>query len=77
MYGYEFNISWIFEVYEKLFKVKHSGHCLQEYYAIIHGLLTQLKLYQLYTTDLTTQWSFQEDLIVAIFLIGLDTLISS
>ena len=45
MYGYESNVSQIVEVYEQLFKVKQLGCRLQDYYASIHGLLTQLELY--------------------------------
>ena len=53
MYGYESIISRIVEVYEQLFKVNQLGCCLQDYYAKICGLLTQLELYQPYMTDLT------------------------
>ena len=77
MYGCESNIYHTVEVYEQLFKAKQSGHRLQGYYANIHGLLTQLELYQPYTTGLTTQRRYREELVVDIFLPGLDTLISS
>ena len=49
----------------------------QGYYANIHGLLPQLKLYQSYMIDLTSQRHYREELVVAIFLGGLDTSISS
>ena len=65
MYGYESNVV---EVYEQLFKAKQSRRRLQDYYANISGLLTQLERYQSYTTDLTTQHCYREELIVIIFL---------
>ena len=77
IYRYESNISRIVEVYEQLFKVKQSRHRLQDNYANISGLLTQLKLYQPYTADLINQSCYQEELDFAIFLGGLDTSISS
>ena len=77
MYGYESNIFQIVQVYQKLFKVKKSGHHLQDCYANIYGLLTQLELYNPYIIDLTNQHRYREELVVAIFLRGLDTLISS
>ena len=64
-------------MYQKLFKVKKSGHHLQDCYANIYGLLTQLELYNPYIIDLTNQHRCREELVVAIFLGGLDTLISS
>ena len=77
MYGYESNISQIVEVYVQLFKTKQSRCRLQDYYANIHQLLTQLELYKPYTTDLTTQHRYREELVVVIFLGGLDTSVSS
>ena len=77
MYVYESNISRFVEVYEQLFKTKQLGCRPQDYYVSICGLLIQLELYQPYTTDLTTQRRYREELVVAIFLGGLDTLISS
>ena len=52
---------------------KHSRHLLQDYYANIRGLLTQLELYHPYTIDRMTQGNYQEELIVVIFLISCDT----
>ena len=57
--------------------MKQSGHHLQEYYVNTRGFQTQLELYQPYKIDLITQSRYQEELVVAIFLGGLDTLISS
>ena len=45
--------------------------------ASIHGVLSQLELYQPYMTDLTTERHCLKDLVVVIFLSGLDTSISS
>ena len=52
-------------------------NCIQDYYASIRGLLTQLELYQPYMTDLITQHHYGEELIVDISLSSLDTSISS
>ena len=57
--------------------IKISLVSLQDYYASIHGLLTQLVWYHLYTTNLMTQRHYREELAAAIFLGGLDTSISS
>ena len=74
MYVYKSNISWIIELYEQFFKEKKLGGHSQDYYASIRGLLTQLELYHLYTIDLTTQHHYREELVVVIFLAGLETL---
>ena len=74
MYDYESNISWTIEVYEQLFKAKQLRNCVQDYYASIRGLLTQLELYQPFMIDLITQHGYREELIVDIFLSSLDTL---
>ena len=70
-------ISLIYPESLKLFKAKLSRCRLQDYYVSIHGLLTQLELYQPYATNLMTQCRDREDLAVAIFLGGLNTSISS
>ena len=77
MYGYESNISRIIEVNEQLFKEKKLGRRLQDYYASIHGLLNQFEQYQPYAIGHTIQRFYREELVIFIFLGGLDTLISS
>ena len=77
MYGYESNITRIIEVNEQFFKAKKLGRRLQDYYARIHGLLNQFEQYQPYTIGRTTQRCYWEELVIFIFLGGLDTLISS
>ena len=73
MYAHESNIYWIIEVYKQFFKGSNKSVAFNTIMLEFCELLTQLKIYQPYTIDRTTQRRYREEVFLVIFLKNLDT----
>jgi len=54
MYGNEKNPSRVFEIYERLFELKHEDKSVLEFYGELKSLIDELEMYQLAVTDAAT-----------------------
>jgi len=54
MYDNEKNSSRVFEIYERLFEVKHGDKFVVEFYGKIKSLVDELEMHQPAVTDATT-----------------------
>ena len=54
IYGYEKNISRVFEVYEQIFTLKMGDSTVQDHFASLRALLDELDLYRPLTSDIAT-----------------------
>ena len=65
------NPSRVFEIYERLFELKHGDRSVPEFYGELKGLIDELEMHQPSVTDAVTLWRYRQDLAVSKFLSGL------
>ena len=72
MYDNEKNPSRVFEIYERLFELKHEDRSVPEFYGKLKGSIDELKIHQPAVTDAATLRGYRQDLAVSKFLSGLN-----
>ncbi|XP_078447656.1 uncharacterized protein LOC144716399 [Wolffia australiana] len=77
MYGYRSNIGRTVEIVEGMFRALQGTRTLQDFYATLRSLLNQHKIYQPYTADLTVQRRYREEIVVGLFLAGINPTLGS
>ena len=75
MYGNEKNTSRVFEIYERLFELKHGDRFVPEFYGELEGLIDELDMHQPPVTDVATLRRYRQDLAVSKFLSGLSPIL--
>ena len=76
-YGYEKNISRVFEIYEQLFTIRQGEHSIQKHFTRLRALLDELEMYQPLTGDISQMKKYREELAVSIYLFNLNSNLSS
>ena len=72
MYGNEKNPSRVFEIYERLFDIKHGDRYVPEFYEKeLKGLIDELEMHQPSVTDVATLRGYCQVLALSKFLSGL------
>ena len=61
----------MFEIYERLFKLKQGDRSILEFYGELKGLIDELEMHQHGVTDAVTLRGYRQDLAVSKFLSGL------
>ena len=64
MYGNEKNLSRVFEIYERMFKLKHEDRYVPEFYGELKSLIDVLEMHQPVVTDAATLRGYRQDLVV-------------
>ena len=75
MYDNEKNSSRVFEIYERLFELKHGDRFVPEFYGELEGLIDELDMHQPSVTDVATLRRYRQDLAVSKFLSGLSPIL--
>ena len=68
MYENEKNPSGVFEIYERLFKLKQEDQSVPEFYRELKSLMDELEMHQPAVTNTTTLREYLQDLAVSKFL---------
>ena len=76
MYENEKNPSRVFEIYKRLFELKHRDRHVPEFYGESKSLIEELEIYQL-VTDVATLRGYRQDFVISKFLFGLSLLLRS
>jgi len=64
MYGNEKNLSRVFEIYERMFELKHEDRYVSEFYGELKSLIDVLEMHQPVITDAATLRGYRQDLAV-------------
>ena len=70
-------IARICEIYEHLFTHRQGERSVQEFNGSLRTLLDELEIYQPFTVDISKMRQYKEELVVAIFLVGLTLALAS
>ena len=73
MYGYEKNISSVFEIYKQIFTLRMGDSSVQDHFATLQALLDKLDIYQPLTSDVTTMRRYREELAIATYFSSIDS----
>ena len=76
-YGNDQNISRVCEVYKQLFSLRQNDDSVSINYTRIRSLLEELDVHQPFIADVVVMKRYREELVVAIFLVGLCTDLAS
>jgi len=77
MYENEKNLLRVFEIYERLFELKHGDNSVPEFYGKLKGLIDESKMHQPSVTNAATLRGYRQDLAVSKFLSGLSPTLRS
>ena len=77
MYGNEKNPSRVFEIYERLFKLRQGDIYVSEFYRELKSLIDELEMHQSAVTDVATLRGYRLDLTVSKFLSNLSSTLRS
>jgi len=72
MYGNEKNLLSAFEIYKRLFELKHGDRYVPEFYGELKSLIDKLEMHQPAVTDAMTLKIYHQDFVVSKFLSDLN-----
>jgi len=67
----------VFEIYERLFELKHEERSVPEFHGELKGLIDELEMHQPSVTDAATLRGYRQNLAVSKFLSGLSPTLRS